>query len=270
MIRIAHEAPLSIMDKVQQVTDYDYALVHLFEENKEYYDFFKQALAKDRYVILDNSIFELEEAFDMDKFAQYVQELKPSAYIVPDALEHCSLTIANFEEWKKKYDDLPGLKIGVVQGKDLDSILRCYEYMSINADIIAISFDYSFYEEKFPFEQTKYHSWMKGRQWLLEYMHVRGIIDIDKPHHLLGAGLPQEFAKYKDWEWIDTIDTSNPVVHGIMNIQYEFEDGLYCLHDKESTKLFTMLEKGVDNWEEIVYNISKFRHNIKNVDNSFL
>ena len=37
-MKIAHEAPLSIFDKVQAVTDYDYALVHLFEESEEYYN----------------------------------------------------------------------------------------------------------------------------------------------------------------------------------------------------------------------------------------
>ena len=39
-----------------------------------------------REVLLDNSIFELGEAFDSDKFAKYVEELKPSYYIVPDVL----------------------------------------------------------------------------------------------------------------------------------------------------------------------------------------
>ena len=92
-MRIAHEAPLSIINDVQKVTDYDYALVHLFEENTAYYNFFEEAKAKGRYVILDNSIFELGEAFDMDKFAGYVKSLQPSAYIVPDALEDSPLTI---------------------------------------------------------------------------------------------------------------------------------------------------------------------------------
>ena len=31
-MKIAHEAPLSIFDEVSSLTDYDYALVHLFEE----------------------------------------------------------------------------------------------------------------------------------------------------------------------------------------------------------------------------------------------
>ena len=180
-MRIAHEAPLSIINEIQLKTDYDYALVHLFEESEEYYNFFKEAVAKGRYVILDNSIFELEEAFDMDAFAKYVNELKPSAYIVPDALEDMSLTIANFETWNQKYANLPGLKIGVVQGETLEEVVRCYNYMSQQADVIAISFDYSLYQEMFPNEETKYHSWMKGRQWLLQHMFDEGIINTKKP-----------------------------------------------------------------------------------------
>ena len=37
---IAHEAPMSLMKKVRNLTDYDYALPHLLDENKEYSDFF--------------------------------------------------------------------------------------------------------------------------------------------------------------------------------------------------------------------------------------
>jgi len=36
MIKIAHESPKSIFDTVQNYTDYDYALVHLFEEDEGY------------------------------------------------------------------------------------------------------------------------------------------------------------------------------------------------------------------------------------------
>ena len=57
MIKIAHESPKSIFNLVQKYTDYDYALVHLFEEDKEYLQYFKDAVAKGREVILDNSIF---------------------------------------------------------------------------------------------------------------------------------------------------------------------------------------------------------------------
>ena len=42
MIKIAHESPKSIFSDVQKYTDYDYALVHLFEEDKEYLNQFKE------------------------------------------------------------------------------------------------------------------------------------------------------------------------------------------------------------------------------------
>jgi len=77
-MKIAHESPISIFNEIQKVTDYDYALVHLFEESPEYLQKFKDAVAAGREVILDNSIFELEEAFDSEKFAHWIQELNPT------------------------------------------------------------------------------------------------------------------------------------------------------------------------------------------------
>lgn len=262
-MRVAHEAPLSVMPLVKGMTDYDYALVHLFEESEEYYNFFVKSLEEGREVILDNSIFELGKAFNATKFAEWIKKLKPTSYIVPDVLENSVETIANFDVWNRYFrEECPGKAIGVVQGKDWDELNACYDYMKRNADIIAISFDYSWYEKKFPDQPTKYHSWMYGRQYLLTRLFKEKAIDTSKPHHLLGAGLPQEFAYYKSWEWVDTIDTSNPVVHGINNIRYKFIDGLYGLNEKMSTKLFTMMDMEVANTDDLVYNVVKFKENI--------
>ena len=118
MIKIAHESPKSIFNEVQKYTDYDYALVHLFEEDKEYFNQFKEAIKNGREVILDNSIFELEEAFDADKFIHWVNELRAEWYIVPDALEDTKKTMSQMADWNLRYADVAyGKKIGVVQGK---------------------------------------------------------------------------------------------------------------------------------------------------------
>jgi hypothetical protein len=264
-MRISHEAPLSIIRKVMVMTDYDYALVHLFEELPEYFKYFKQAVERGRYVILDNSIFELGEAFDAVKYAEWITKLTPSAYIVPDALEQKATTIENFSSWLERYSALPGLKIGVVQGRDYNEIIECYQYMQKRADIIAISFDYSYYEKQFPNELTKYHSWMRGRQQLITQMRDEQIINTKKPHHLLGCGLPQEFAYYREgFDFIDTLDTSNPVVHGMKGIKYSDLDanGTFGLSSKESVKLFELMEEPVENEADVVYNIHKFRDNV--------
>jgi hypothetical protein len=258
MIKIAHESPKSIFDDVQKVTDYDYALVHLLEEDEQYLKHFEQAIKKGREVILDNSIFELEEAFDAEKFAYWVDRIRPEWYIVPDALEESILTMAQMDNWIAKYNDLPGKKIGVVQGKTYQSIIDCYKYMDYvaNVDMIAISFDYSYYSNSVP-HANKYVSWMLGRVKLLGDLLKHGIINKNKPHHLLGCGLPQEFSFYKhsDYDWIYSLDTSNPVVHGIKGIRYG-DDGLW---NKESQKLYELINYEVEDTNIIMNNIQKFR-----------
>jgi hypothetical protein len=138
---VSHESPISFLEESRSYNDYDYALVHLFETHPKYYQFFKDSIKLGRQVLLDNSIFELGESFDSEKFAKYAEELKPSFYIVPDVLEDGYATIKSFSEFISKYPDLPGLKIGAVQGKTYDEIVDCYKYMSDYADYIAISFD---------------------------------------------------------------------------------------------------------------------------------
>ena len=261
MIKIAHESPKGVFDEVQKLTDYDYALVHLFEEDEEYLTQFKKARDKGREIILDNSIFELEEAFDAVKFDNWVKDFKPSWYIVPDALEDYRKTIDQMEDWNNK-----GLgyqhsgKIGVVQGKTYDEIVDCYNYMNKEADVdmIAISFDYSYYTKSCP-HANKYVSWMLGRVKLLGDLLRDGVINKDKPHHLLGCGLPQEFSFYKhsDYDWIYSLDTSNPVVHGIKGISYG-SDGLWS---KERQKLHELInsEISIDQLNTIKNNIQKFK-----------
>ena len=259
-IKIAHESPKSIFDEVQRYTDYDYALVHLFEEDEEYLNQFKEAIRKGREVILDNSIFELEEAFDAVKFADWVDTIRPTWYIVPDALEDSKKTMSQMASWNLRYPNVPGKKIGVVQGKTYEQIVGCYDFMNKIADVdmIAISFDYSYYTHSVP-HANKYVSWMLGRVKLLGDLLRDGVINQAKPHHLLGCSLPQEFSFYKhsDYDWIYSLDTSNPVVHGIKGITYG-SDGLWS---KERQKLHELINSDIDEIQlgTIKNNIQKFK-----------
>ncbi len=265
MIKIAHESPVPYFDQVQQQTDYDYALVHLFEENEEYYSKFKFAVQKGREVLLDNSIFELGEAFDKDKYAVWIEKLQPSWYIIPDVLEGAEETVKNVKEWQH----LAGFNtIGVVQGKAYDEICWCYQEIAPLVDKIAISFDYSFFNDlvmDMAYDDvsrgwlpTKYHIWAKGRQILLDMMIEDNIIIHSKPHHLLGCGLPQEFKHYTRYGFIDSLDTSNPVVAGYKGIRY---NGLAGLEDKPSVKLFTLIDEVFTEKQkrDVDYNIRMFR-----------
>lgn len=243
MIKIAHESPTGLFYYIQSKTDYDYCLVHLLEEDETYKQLFIKA-CKEREVILDNSIFELGEAFDMKKFSEWVKVLKPTWYIIPDALEDYRKTVYNAYGWDAFYrKDTPGKAIGVVQGKTYDEIVACYQELDqkLNLDMIAISFDYSFYESLVP-NPNKLVSWMLGRVTLLGMLEKDGIINKTKPHHLLGCALPQEGMFYKGYDWIYSMDTSNPVVHAIKEKMYN-KEGLWT---KDSQKLFELISYSAD------------------------
>ena len=85
LIEVSHESPISMLDRSLQYNDYAYALVHLFEEQPEYYNFFKNLTSNtSTAVLLDNSIFELKKSFDPVKYAEWIDKLHPNYYIVPD------------------------------------------------------------------------------------------------------------------------------------------------------------------------------------------
>lgn len=254
---VSHESPISILDESVNYNDYDYALVHLFETHPDYYQFFKHSIMEGREVLLDNSIFELGEAFDPDKFAHYVKELKPTYYIVPDVLEDGYQTIQQFIDFSKKYEDLPGLKIGAVQGKSYDELVECYKFMSDHADYIAISFDYSYYVTTGR-GKNKLERWCDGRRKFIDDLKRDGIWNEYKPHHLLGCSLAKEFMNYIDDKSIRSIDTSNPVVAGIKELRY---NGSLGLKDKPSIMLADLIDHNVSDTEreDILYNVEMFK-----------
>ena len=256
-MKISHESPLCLLDRSRSYNDYDYALVHLFETEPTYLQFFKDSLAQGRTVLLDNSIFELGTAFDTDKFAHWIKELQPTEYIIPDVLEDTIGTMDNALDWKEKYSDLPGKTIGVVQGKSYEDIVQCYDYLDnvIGVDKIAISFDYSYYLEVCP-HPNKWMGYALGRVQTLTRLLNDGVINTKKPHHLLGCALPIEFMFYREgFEWLESLDTSSPIVHALLDFGYE-PGGLVS---KKSIKLIELLNTP----EPTVAAMHTIRHNIQ-------
>lgn len=245
---ISHESPLCMIEESRKYNDYDYCLVHLLPEYEQYRNFFHESVRQGRHVLLDNSIFELGESYNSEKFAQWVVDLKPTEYIVPDNLEDTENTINSFKNFTKTYSDLPGRKIGVVQGKTFNELKECYKFMAEHADKIAISFDYSYYNqncsdvESFTTSligksRNKWIDLAKGRIQFLLKLHSEGLL-VEKPHHLLGCSVPWEFKVIKNIQtinrYVETIDTSNPIVAGILNNLYDEQFGL---NEKWSFKL---------------------------------
>ncbi len=265
-IEVSHESPISIFDEADEYNDYGYALVHLFETHPDYYSHYaKMVLYGEKPVLLDNSIFELGKSFDRKKYAGWIDKLKPNWYIVPDVLESCSDTIQQWKDWEGNYtDNTDALRIGVVQGKNWNDLVRCYNFMKDRADYIAISFDYSYYQmtglvedDWAPMELVKYSS---GRKRFISQLIDEGYWNWEKPHHLLGCSLAREFKYYVDNNIynIRSVDTSNPVVAGIKGLRYNDSMGLY---QKPKTLLADLIDHKVTDCEldTIKYNTRMFK-----------
>jgi len=230
------------------------------EENEEYRDWFltvNKRFGAD--VLLDNSIFELGESFDPEKYGYWLQKIKPNYYIIPDVLEDAQGTMMQWQKWKEP----PGttaLKIGVVQGKTWQELVDCYRFMSEEADYIAISFDYSYYKYTGA-GRSKLEQWCTGRQRFIQDLIDKGYWNWSKPHHLLGCSLAREFKYYVDKSIanIRSVDTSNPIVAALKGLRYNSDLGL---QEKPSTMLCNLINAEVDNdvYEDVLYNTRMFKH----------
>jgi len=261
-MKISHESPICLLDESRRFNDYDYALVHLFEEHPKYYEFFKKSVEMGREVLLDNSIFELGVSFDPERFAYWIKKLKPTSYIIPDVLEDVDGTMTQAYDWfqNPKYASLPGKRIGVLQGKTYEEIVECYKRMtSLGVDSIAISFDYSMYETLFP-HPIKLVSWCFGRVRLINELIDQRVIDYSIPVHLLGCSSIMEFSLYRDekYSFIKSLDTSNPITLSLDNSKYTVES---ILVTKPKTKLFQLIDTQMteNQYKLVLENTSYFR-----------
>lgn len=258
-IETSHESPISILDNSLTYNDYCYALVHLFETHEQYFDFFKRARGNNVEVYLDNSIFELKESFDADKYAEWIEKLQPNLYIVPDVLENGAATVDKWIDWEKDHQFKGIRQMGVVQGKSWTELVECYKFMSQAADMIAISFDYSYYQGT-GYGHDKLTRYSSGRQRFIEQLIHDNIWNWNKPHHLLGCSLAREFRWYVDNNIhnIRSVDTSNPVVAAMHGLQYNDDHGL---DEKPSALLADMVEHNItdDQMELVKYNTQMFK-----------
>lgn len=265
MIKISHEIPISLLKQSRQFNDYEYVLCHLYDEREDYKAFYDESVKKGRHVLLDNSIFELGTAFDSKEYARIINELQPTEYIVPDVTDSGEGTIELFEKWLKNYaKECPGVMMGVVHGKDYKDVKECITYLASHCDRIAINFHDGVFGD-IGQGKNKYEKMMDGRCRVLQMLEDDLCLPRNKSYHLLGASLPQEYmyANHFDFtkKMFTSLDTSNPVVHGIRGVKYKGVDGLEGLNSKESIKLADLIDHQVTKTElnNILYNVKAFR-----------
>jgi hypothetical protein len=257
MIKISHEVPLCLLEESLQFNDYDYCLPHLMDENEEYRNFFYESKKMGRYIVMDNSLHELGEAYNTERLMYWINEIKPDEFIVPDVWEDYTSSVRNAKLWSQV--ELPEgvMKVAVVQAKSQHEAILCTQtYKDLGYKKIAYSYGASYYNEVCP-HPNKDLGKAIGRFMVISSLYEQRILTKFDRVHLLGTASPIEFGMYKNIECIESIDTSNPIMAGIERREYN----LIGLDSKPKANMNDFQDKPL-RWEQIddiLHNVKMFR-----------
>jgi len=256
-MKVSHETPLCLLEDSRRFNDYDYCLPHLLDEEPAYEKYFRTSKELGRYIIMDNSLHELGEAYDHGRLLYWINELKPNEFIVPDVWENCEESMQNAEIWSL-YEFPEGVeKVAVVQAKTIHEASQCTQmYKKLGYKKIAYSYGASYYNDICPHPNTDLGKAL-GRLYVINTLLKMGDLKQTDRVHLLGCAVPQEFGWYHNINCIETIDTSNPVMAALEGMRYTL-GGLVQKPKANMNDYFLMLDSQVD-YNLLEDNLSTFR-----------
>jgi len=254
-IKISHEVPLQLLPWSKTINDYEYILPYFYIRDQKYKDFYIQCKDEGRFSILDNGLFE-GETYNTETLLSFIGELRPNIFIVPDEWNDYLKTFGHAKEWSEQTDfKYSTTKLMVVlQGENFEEIKRlykwCYElgyrHFALNHSSIA-------YDNIFP-HKNKLVSKMMGRIQLVHYLS--NVIKNDVYIHLLGCSLPQEFMYYDGYDFIKSVDTSNPILVGANKETYNRWGQLSKPKEKMEKYFYTDMESCMN---EVISNVKEFK-----------
>lgn len=261
-MKVSHELPLSLMSHAYEWNDYDYCLPHLIDKYDQYRTYFLKAGIYKRFIIMDNGLFE-GVTHTIEDLLEKINLIRPNIFIVPDAWNDATTTLVNAKSWMINYKKLlpEGVELmAVCQGESLGELITTYQTL-VDLGYTHIAFNHSscaYFEMYSGLDGLKRQ--MYGRMEFIRKLVESGTIRKDIYHHLLGCSLPQEFMAYKEWDFIKSVDTSNPILVGAEGVRYT-DSGINW---KPKEKLEHYFEKDLSSQkEDIIFNVQKFKTFIK-------
>jgi hypothetical protein len=257
MIKISHETPRCLLQISKQFNNYQYALVHLLEKDEKYRTHFIQCKNEGIPIYLDNSLHELGVAIGGEILMKWINILEPENVFVPDVWMDKDSTIQNAKEWIKLKYPTNTTPVAVVQSKNFEEAEQCYLTLKdMGYKKIAFSYGADWYCEKFTEFDTD-RAKMLGRISAIKQMYYNGTIKKNDKVHLLGCSLPQEFGWYENCSYIESIDTSNPIMAALEGNKYED----FGLHHKPKANMNDYFNTDIKNinLDLVLYNIEMFK-----------
>ena len=219
-MKLSHEVPICLLEDSLKFNDYQYCLPHLLDQDEDYKNFFYKCKKQGVYIIMDNSLHELGHAYDESRLLYWINELEPNEFIIPDVWQDTTRSIVNAREWAQITLPENVTKVAVVQAQNLLDAMVCYQtYKDLGYRKIAFSYGAEYYLDHSN-HPNKNIAKALGRIEVVSRMYNMGLIQPTDRIHLLGCQVPQEFSFYKDAAFVETIDTSNPIMATIDGIKY--------------------------------------------------
>jgi hypothetical protein len=236
------------------------------DKYEQYKLFFLKARKDDRFIIMDNGLFEGVTHTTQDLLSK-IELLQPNIFIVPDAWNDSTVTLRNAKSWMTNYKQgLPeGVELmAVVQGKTFGDLIITYQSL-VDLGYKHIAFNHSSKAyQTLGTGASPVHKQMLGRNYIINKLMEMNIIMKSYYHHLLGCSLPQELKMYDNkifnYKFINSIDTSNPIIVGAINNRYEH----YGFPFKPEQKIEDIFEKDLsEQLKDITFNVNKFKSFIR-------
>jgi hypothetical protein len=250
------------MHNAYKWNDYDYCLPHLIDHYDQYRTFFQKSRLDKRFIIMDNGLFE-GVTHTTEDLLEKINLVRPDVFIVPDAWNDSNTTLVNAKSWMINYKQhIPeGVNLmAVCQGNDMGELVTTYQTL-VDLGYTHIAFNHSSIAYQKDYDGLDHlKASMYGRMEFIRRLVASGTIRKSLYHHLLGCSLPQEFMAYKDWTFVKSVDTSNPILVGAEGKRYN-DSGLTW---KPKEKLEHYFEKDLSGQiEDIIFNVQTFRSFIK-------
>lgn len=265
MIKVSHELPLCLLNDDKNVNDYSFVLPTYWFKNNQYKEHYKSLKNEGRFIIADNGLFE-GDSFTEKQLFEFVNELKPDIFVIPDVWNDADQSYRNAKYWQNT------LKVNLPKETKLMAVVQCTDfeigsqlylkYIDLGIECIAFNHSSTAYKKFFPHENLSV-SKMMGRIYFINQLKSKNLINNNIHHHLLGCAIPDEFKYYgKGYEFLKTLDTSNPVVWGCKKISYIEK---ITSVEKPLEKIEEFFDKNLDDNQIncIFSNINKFKNYLK-------
>jgi len=229
---VAHLRDFAIASKFHLI------LPHLFGTYPQYRLFYEERIREGDFVLLDNSVFELEVSLPYEQLFELAHTLNVSEMVAPEVLRDKEASHKALMEFLEFYTKRGGTVpiLAVAQGETQTEIISSFAFLNGLPEIssLGLPFDLDYPTESYAGIYSRTLRRVLRRWELVEAISSALGGTLIKPTHLMGLSDPVELQKYRRISWIRSNDSSSAFVHGSAGILIT-DRGLPC--EKIPTKL---------------------------------